>query len=127
MARLGPRDGKLHPLRRRPHRSRDGALPRQISIAIEAENESAQMSKPSIISQRPIPTPEEPSTHRSRSQSPIRNLRTLLAAAMPAIHCKQVSETILPEYVSKLKRNLLQAGEKGVIAEQLKASIIPKR
>jgi hypothetical protein len=51
----------------------------------------------------------------------------LLAAATPAIHCKQVSETILPEYVSKLKRNLLQAGEKGVIAEQLKASVAPKR
>ena len=81
------------------------------------------MSEPSIISQRPILTPKGPSTQRSRSQSPTRTLRTLLAAATPAIHCKQVSETTLPEYVSKLKRNLLQAGEKGVIAEQLKASV----
>jgi hypothetical protein len=86
------------------------------------------MSEPStIISQRPILTPKGPSTHRPRSQSPIRTLRTLLAAATPAIHCQEVSETILPEYVSNLKKNLLQAGKKGVIPEQLKVSTVTNR
>ena len=66
-----------------------------------------------------------PSTHRSSSY-PIRSLWTLLAAATPAVHYKQHFETILPEYVSKLKKNLLQARERGVIPEQLKASILKR-
>lgn len=82
------------------------------------------MSTPSIVSLRPILTPRGPSTSPSRSRSPIRTLWKLLAKGTPAVHFKQVDQAILPEYVSKLKKSLLETNEKGIIPKQFEVSII---